>query len=126
MPGPIRDDNPGLKLSAKCRQHAAVAVGDDEEVRANERLVLRGNGFHGWRIPSVDRGLQSRQVGDELRLHRERVDERGSMLLDHLSRFDQTPGELSLGLANDPSRHEVHGKTDGEHGQGRGCEENAI
>ena len=48
------------------------------------------------------------------------------MLLDQLSRLDQTPGELSLGLANDPSRDEVHGKPDGEHGQRCGGEEDPI
>ena len=111
---------------AQFRQHSAVLVGQHHERRIELLLIAARQRLHGRRIACVDGGFQARVVRHEASHHRERPDERRTLLVHERAGLEEPALQFCLGLARRCAAHEVDGGANRQHGQRGAGQENAV
>ena len=117
------------RRSAGCanhRQHLAVLVRHEQEVRLELVLIAVGDVLHGRRIVRVHCRLHLRRVRNEACHLGEGLGPRGPQLIDERRGREELSLQRTFGLFADPNIDEIHSGANRQHGQQRARQKDAA
>ena len=107
-------------------EHAAAAIGDHEQVRAELLLIFHDDGAGGRRVRFAHRRLQAGEVGDQPRFAGEVLHLDAAVLLDERAGLGQAAQQLVFGLRRHPDVDVVDPEGDRDHREQGARHENAV